>query len=99
MSGEHAARHGYSMWCSNPSSGMRSATPKTIVRDAIAQAASSLDKPQDGEVVVLMTDDAAIQRLNATWRGLDKPTNVLSFPRAGRAGRRPAASRRYRDRL
>jgi len=29
-----------------------------------------------------LTDDAAVRRLNATWRGLDKPTNVLSFPAA-----------------
>src|SRR5215213_1470163 len=33
-------------------------------------------------VAVLLTDDAAIRRLNAQWRGLDKATNVLSFPPA-----------------
>jgi probable rRNA maturation factor len=27
-----------------------------------------------------LTDDAAIRALNNRWRGLDKPTNVLSFP-------------------
>jgi probable rRNA maturation factor len=31
-------------------------------------------------VSVLLTDDAAIQLLNREWRGIDKPTNVLSFP-------------------
>jgi probable rRNA maturation factor len=31
-------------------------------------------------LAVLLTDDAAVRRLNATWRGLDRPTNVLSFP-------------------
>ncbi len=35
-----------------------------------------------GEVSLLFTDDAAIRRLNAAWRGKDKPTNVLSFPQA-----------------
>jgi probable rRNA maturation factor len=33
-----------------------------------------------GEVCVVLTNDAAIQELNRTWRGIDKPTNVLSFP-------------------
>ena len=27
-----------------------------------------------------MTDDAEQQELNRQWRGIDKPTNVLSFP-------------------
>ncbi|MCA3597246.1 MAG: rRNA maturation RNase YbeY [Methylobacterium sp.] len=31
-------------------------------------------------VAVLLTDDAAMQRLNAHFRGSNKPTNVLSFP-------------------
>lgn len=32
------------------------------------------------EMSILLTDDAAIRELNRTWRGQDKPTNVLSFP-------------------
>ena len=28
----------------------------------------------------MLTDDAGIRTLNANWRGIDKPTNVLSFP-------------------
>ena len=32
------------------------------------------------EVSVLLTDDAHQQVLNREWRGIDKPTNVLSFP-------------------
>ena len=31
-------------------------------------------------ISILLTDDAAIQVLNRTWRGKDSPTNVLSFP-------------------
>ena len=34
------------------------------------------------EVAVLLADDAHVRRVNAEWRGLDKPTNVLSFPAA-----------------
>ena len=48
------------------------------VRSAIAAAA--LQAPAAGEISVLLTDDATIRSLNATWRGIDKPTNVLSFP-------------------
>ena len=29
-----------------------------------------------------MTDDETIRSLNRQWRGIDKPTNVLSFPAA-----------------
>jgi probable rRNA maturation factor len=34
------------------------------------------------EVSLLFCDDGRIQELNRDWRGLDKPTNVLSFPAA-----------------
>jgi probable rRNA maturation factor len=33
-------------------------------------------------VHILFTDDAAMREINKEWRGLDKPTNVLSFPAA-----------------
>ncbi len=38
--------------------------------------------PPDGpiEISIVLTDDPAVQELNRTWRGKDKPTNVLSFP-------------------
>ena len=32
------------------------------------------------DLTVLLTDDASIRRLNRDFRGIDKPTNVLSFP-------------------
>ncbi len=37
------------------------------------------------EVSVLFCDDGAIRALNRDWRGVDKPTNVLSFPAGGPA--------------
>jgi probable rRNA maturation factor len=52
-----------------------------IVRDAIAAAAATLSTA-DNEVSILLTDDKAIRLLNREWRGIDKPTNVLSFPAA-----------------
>jgi probable rRNA maturation factor len=54
------------------------------VRAAIATAADEL--AADGEVSVLLTDDASIRILNRDWRKIDKPTNVLSFPAAKQAG-------------
>lgn len=36
----------------------------------------------EGDVVVLLADDAAVQDLNARFRDKDRPTNVLSFPAA-----------------
>lgn len=35
---------------------------------------------RDVEITVRLVDEPEIQRLNATYRGKDKPTNVLSFP-------------------
>jgi len=32
------------------------------------------------EVAILLADDEALQELNKSWRGKDRPTNVLSFP-------------------
>jgi probable rRNA maturation factor len=56
------------------------------VRAAIAAAAAA--RAAGGEVSVLLTDDASIRTLNRDWRGIDKPTNVLSFPAAKAAGAR-----------
>ena len=51
------------------------------VRRALTEAATATGMDfKDRTVAVLLTDDAAVRRLNAQWRGIDKPTNVLSFP-------------------
>ena len=49
------------------------------VRDAIRAAASTL-ATGESEVSIVLTDDSSIARLNHDWRGVDGPTNVLSFP-------------------
>ena len=48
------------------------------VRAAVAAATEAV--PAKGEMSVVLTDDAAVRSLNRDWRGIDKPTNVLSFP-------------------
>jgi len=54
---------------------------ETIIHRAIETAASMIDADTgDAEVAVMLTDDAGIRTLNKNWRGIDKPTNVLSFP-------------------
>ena len=49
------------------------------IRRAVAEAARMAAGTQ-GDIAIVLTDDAAIQALNKRWRGQDKPTNVLSFP-------------------
>ncbi|RJF75995.1 rRNA maturation RNase YbeY [Rhodopseudomonas palustris] len=54
---------------------------EAIVLRAIEAAAEAVDSDTGGaELAVMLTDDDGIQTLNASYRGFDKPTNVLSFP-------------------
>lgn len=54
-----------------------------------AAAAACLPRLAGGsELSVVFTDDAHMRRLNRTYRGKDKPTNVLSFPAAPPSGGR-----------
>ena len=54
---------------------------EAVIQRAVAAAAESVDEDvAEAEVAVMLTDDAGIRTLNSNWRGMDKPTNVLSFP-------------------
>jgi probable rRNA maturation factor len=55
---------------------------RAIARATIATAVveSGWVEREGVEVSVCLADDAALRALNARWRGVDKPTNVLSFP-------------------
>ena len=55
---------------------------QAVVADALARHGA----PRAGAAVVLLTDDATVQALNARFRGQDRPTNVLSFPAPPREG-------------
>ncbi|MDE1172312.1 MAG: rRNA maturation RNase YbeY [Parvibaculaceae bacterium] len=50
---------------------------------AIAAIRAAYARAGDGsaaEVSLVLADNAFVRELNKTWRGKDKPTNVLSFP-------------------
>jgi probable rRNA maturation factor len=54
---------------------------EAIIQRAVAVAAEIVNAgPGEAELAVMLTDDAGIRTLNSNWRGIDKPTNVLSFP-------------------
>jgi len=59
---------------------------EAIIHRAIAAAAEFVDARLvdkgigEAELAVMLTDDCGIRTLNSNWRGIDRPTNVLSFP-------------------
>src|SRR5471032_1153349 len=52
------------------------------LRTRLKQAAEAARKSArlSGDFTVLLADDGRLRALNRDFRGLDKPTNVLSFP-------------------
>jgi len=46
----------------------------------VERAAQAALGTVEGDIVVLLTDDAAVRELNGRFRDKDRPTNVLSFP-------------------
>jgi probable rRNA maturation factor len=61
---------------------------EAVIQRAIATAAEAVEADiGEAELAVMLTDDAGIRTLNANWRGIDKPTNVLSFPALQPTGR------------
>lgn len=61
------------LWAAEPAAA-------ATVRRALEAAARGRRIRKDGEIAVILTDDAAIRALNRKWRRIDRPTNVLSFP-------------------
>jgi probable rRNA maturation factor len=57
------------------------ADAEAVIFRAIEAAAGMVDADTgDAELAIMLTDDAGIRTLNQNWRGIDKATNVLSFP-------------------
>lgn len=64
---------------------------EAVIQRAIAAAAQTVDEDvAEAEIAVMLTDDSGIRTLNGNWRGIDKPTNVLSFPALQPEGERRA---------
>ncbi len=55
---------------------------RALVRKAIRTTLRYEDFQSPCEVSVTFTDDGGIRRLNADYRGIDRATDVLSFPMA-----------------
>ncbi len=53
---------------------------RDLVRSAVKAALEYMDFPLKSEVSVMFTDDEEIHELNRMHRGVDRPTDVLSFP-------------------
>lgn len=59
----------------------READAEATIHRAIEAVAEFVDADTfDAELAIMLTDDDGIRTLNRNWRGIDKPTNVLSFP-------------------
>ena len=70
---------------SGPGDWRRIADLEALARRAIEAAFATIGEAPHSpvELSLLLTDDAGMRELNRAWRGLDKPTNVLSFPGSG----------------
>lgn len=70
--------------------------PEELCRKAAMsafRAAFSEDEPPS-EVSLVLADDGLVQSLNLSYRGLDKPTNVLSFAMEEGGGQRSSGAPR-----
>ncbi len=68
----------YSAWRRQP---RISGSTKRAIAACVDEAVCPL--PAKAEVSLLLCGDARIRELNKAWRGIDKATNVLSFPQQG----------------
>ena len=55
---------------------------QALIREVIMACMDYEDCPYEAEVNVLLTDNEAIHQINLEQRGIDAPTDVLSFPMA-----------------
>ncbi len=67
---------------SMPAAAWRGALPAAaaFVRRVVGAALADRKVRGAAEISVVLAGDAEVRRLNRTYRGQDKPTNVLSFP-------------------
>lgn len=68
--------------------------PEPLIVSAAQETLACADLPPAAqgkrlEISVVLANDDLIRTLNRTWRGKDKPTNVLSFPLIGEGEETP----------
>lgn len=51
-----------------------------IIREIVLEVLDYESCPYEAELSVVLTDNEEIRRMNREYRGIDKPTDVLSFP-------------------
>ena len=66
-----------------------SVTSEAFLDPICTAIAAKLESDRRELAVIAFADDAAVQALNARYRGKDQPTNVLSFPAGESAGPAP----------
>ncbi len=53
---------------------------------------ADIDISTPAEISMVFSNDAQVKSLNAKWRNIDRPTNVLSFPQCGGSFDPPGSS-------
>lgn len=53
---------------------------ESVAKEVIGQAIRSEGFPYEAEIGLVIVDEEEIQRMNREFRGIDRPTDVLSFP-------------------
>jgi len=53
---------------------------REIIEEIVIESLDYEDCPYEAEVSVILTDNDSIQEINRDQRGIDSPTDVLSFP-------------------
>lgn len=51
-----------------------------LIQSAVIETLRQSKWTHGAEINILLTDDGAMKKLNQAYRGVNKPTNVLSFP-------------------
>jgi probable rRNA maturation factor len=69
-----------SVYIENETGGKLPENYENIVNDVIGAAIEFADCPYACEVNVIFTDNDGIREMNAEYRDIDSPTDVLSFP-------------------
>lgn len=67
-------------WPDEPTLLALSGRTLSVAANYLAEREGQPFPAEEIELSLVFTDDASIRTINAEWRGMDKPTNVLSFP-------------------